>query len=1185
MPYWASGYSHKILAGWRAEVMMYRDSYRKLKKGFALLIAVCMLTVMIPAEALAAGDEDGVVLSGECGHPIGMSDSLLWFIEEDTLTIKINEKYKDSTNPSMYKMQNYSVSKPAPWAQAGSLFSKVVVGEGVKDIGERAFYGLGIDSAILSSTVDTISHYAFSQSEISEIDFPDKMTNIYDSAFEGCKNLISVSLPEISAQESKATFKDCTSLKKVEFHETNPEKTIYVFSQMFEGCTALTDVLFPEGDADILVNYEAFKNCTGLKKIQFPDTDVNLYIRVFSGCTDLDIVFKGDAPEVERVGDYDEDYLSKQSFSGLKNARIYYYDGKEGWDSLIERGIERYGNYGGTEIFYQKLQEGEEIVEEKEIPLEPGQKTYIEDHRNFISEGTYDFLVDGRDVGSEFLTDFGSLKPDYEAWKAVRGEWFESPYDQVLATMILSEESAETQENAFAGDYLAAERSIVDDLMALINREEPDFSSEHKSTIEKILLGEDHSDELVYNKLDELFTKWGGDGILEDLFQAYDQFSGALDLIGQIDNGVELVREMTKQIAVLEAYANTDENFRQVLSEMADQAEADGNADMAKSLNYYVSLKDDYDIEKAIQEVKIGAGGEGLGVIYGEKIKWNVGKFLYERISPEIAGTLGSFLGGIVIGYDLTVALDKKLRNTDGVSDAYLYAYAAADLLNTMKPVLEKKKEAFVNTGDAIDRPTWEKAEQFCHSFGMYTRLSLEVCRKVAEYFSSQMFAGIIDRGGDTGCEALAAQWNVKQIDWLDVKCHSGAIPISGGTTTIIHGEEIDNLDIRVCGIDSDDVLLEIKDGTVLAAAGVRAAAAISDNGMVLISLPEGEACRIELSSDGVSEAACAVYAFSKTGQEAFQLERIAGSDQISLGNGKSELYLNRDSELLAIPDGDVFNVSEKEYVPATLIRLTQTSAVLRTGRTLQLKASVLPAQATSKRVVWISENPEIASVTANGLVTGKKEGTAVIRCMTPEGDVKAFCTVKVSLQTVPAESAVSTLRQKISGPASFRKTVNAKRFSLKAAAKGMLSYRSSNAKVASVNSSGMVTVKKVGKAAITITAGRTGRYRSASKKVTVTVIPKGTKLKTVKALKGKKKARVTWKRNRTVTGYQIQYSRYPSMKKAKRLTIRKNKTVKKTVARLKKGKRYYFRVRTYKKSGGTKYYSNWSGKKSVKVR
>ena len=1171
--------------------MMYRDSYRKLKKGFALLIAVCMLTVMIPAEALAAGDEDGVKTSGFVG-------SLTWTIDNDTLTIK---KAPSSDPDKMSEMPNYSENEPAPWAQADSLFSKVVIGENIDTIGNYAFYGLDIDSiefpdvldeigdhafmksglpeVMLPESVRYIYDHAFAYSDLEKIDFPAYVIRISDEAFAGCKNLVSVELPEIDEDiNGSYLFKGCTSLERVVFPES--DNRLGVNNGMFEGCIALTDVTIPKKLS--IVRNAAFKDCTSLRQIVFPESDVRVSLgrRVFSGCTNLKkIYFQGLAPDIEDSGQTDE-----LSFSGLKNVAVCYFKDSEEWES-IRHFSERYGGYGCPGITYHLLDEEDGIIEEKEIPLEPGQKTYIEDHRNFIRGGTYDSLVDGRDVGSEFLTDFGSLKPDYEAWKAVRGEWFESPYDQVLATMILSEESAETQENAFTGDYLAAERSIVDDLMALINREEPDFSSEHKSTIEKILLGEDHSDELVYNKLDELFTKWGGDGILEDLFQAYDQFSGALDLIGQIDNGVELVREMTKQIAVLEAYANTDENFRQVLSEMADQAEADGNADMAKSLNYYVSLKDDYDIEKAIQEVKIGAGGEGLGVIYGEKIKWNVGKFLYERISPEIAGTLGSFLGGIVIGYDLTVALDKKLRNTDGVSDAYLYAYAAADLLNTMKPVLEKKKEAFVNTGDAIDRPTWEKAEQFCHSFGMYTRLSLEVCRKVAEYFSSQMFAGIIDRGGDTGCEALAAQWNVKQIDWLDVKCHSGAIPISGGTTTIIHGEEIDNLDIRVCGIDSDDVLLEIKDGTVLAAAGVRAAAAISDNGMVLISLPEGEACRIELSSDGVSEAACAVYAFSKTGQEAFQLERIAGSDQISLGNGKSELYLNRDSELLAIPDGDVFNVSEKEYVPATLIRLTQTSAVLRTGRTLQLKASVLPAQATSKRVVWISENPEIASVTANGLVTGKKEGTAVIRCMTPEGDVKAFCTVKVSLQTVPAESAVSTLRQKISGPASFKKTVNAKRFSLKAAAKGTLSYRSSNAKVASVNSSGMVTVKKVGKAAITITAGRTGRYRSASKKVTVTVIPKGTKIKTVKALKGKKKARVIWKRNRTVTGYQIQYSRYPSMKKAKRLTIRKNKTVKKTVARLKKGKRYYFRVRTYKKSGGTKYYSNWSGKKSVKVR
>lgn len=1181
--------------------MMYRDSYRKLKKGFALLIAVCMLTVMIPAEALAAGDEDGVKTSGFVG-------SLTWTIDNDTLTIK---KAPSSDPDKMSEMPNYSENEPAPWAQADSLFSKVVIGENIDTIGNYAFYGLDIDSiefpdvldeigdhafmksglpeVMLPESVRYIYDHAFAYSDLEKIDFPAYVIRISDEAFAGCKNLVSVELPEIDEDiNGSYLFKGCTSLERVVFPES--DNRLGVNNGMFEGCIALTDVTIPKKLS--IVRNAAFKDCTSLRQIVFPESDVRVSLgrRVFSGCTNLKkIYFQGLAPDIEDSGQTDE-----LSFSGLKNVAVCYFKDSEEWES-IRHFSERYGGYGCPGITYHLLDEEDGIIEEKEIPLEPGQKTYIEDHRNFIRGGTYDSLVDGRDVGSEFLTDFGSLKPDYEAWKAVRGEWFESPYDQVLATMILSEESAETQENAFTGDYLAAERSIVDDLMALINREEPDFSSEHKSTIEKILLGEDHSDELVYNKLDELFTKWGGDGILEDLFQAYDQFSGALDLIGKIDNGVELVREMTKQIAVLEAYANTDENFRQVLSEMADQAEAVGNADMAKSLNYYVSLEDDEDIKKAIQEAKIGAGGEGLGVIYGEKIKWNVRHFLYERlsqISPEAARGVSSFLGGIVIGYDLTVALDKKLRNTDGVSDAYLYAYAAADLLNTMKPVLEKKKEAFVNTGDAIDRPTWEKAEQFCHSFGMYTRLSLEVCRKVAEYFSSQMFAGIIDRGGDTGCEALAAQWNVKQIDWLDVKCHSGAIPISGGTTTIIHGEEIDNLDIRVCGIDSDEVLLEIKDGTVLAAAGVRAAAAISDNGMVLISLPEGAACRIELSSDGVSEAACAVYAFSRADQEKLQLERIAGSDQVSLRDEETEVYLNKESNLLTIPDAEVFDVSQEDYIPAESVRIDPASIRLPQGTTLQLNAEVLPENATSKRVIWFSENPLAVSVTADGLVTGKQKGTAKIYCVTPEEkeEEKTFCSVQVLEVIKPTEpdktvEPAPTMRQTISGPSSFKKVVNAKRFSLKAKAKGRLSFRSSNPRVASVSGNGMVTVRKVGKTTITITAAATGSHRTALKKVAVTVIPEGTKIKSAKALKGKKKVRLTWKRNRAATGYQIQYSRYPSMKKAKRLTIRKNKTVKKTVARLKKGKRYYFRVRTYKKSGGTKYYSNWSGKKSVKVR
>ncbi|MGI6211101.1 MAG: fibronectin type III domain-containing protein [Anaerovoracaceae bacterium] len=87
------------------------------------------------------------------------------------------------------------------------------------------------------------------------------------------------------------------------------------------------------------------------------------------------------------------------------------------------------------------------------------------------------------------------------------------------------------------------------------------------------------------------------------------------------------------------------------------------------------------------------------------------------------------------------------------------------------------------------------------------------------------------------------------------------------------------------------------------------------------------------------------------------------------------------------------------------------------------------------------------------------------------------------------------------------------------------------------------------------------------------------TKIKSLKA--GKKKATVTISK-KSGYKYQIRYSRKSSMKSAKSI---KTSSTKKTVKKLKSKKRYYFQVRTYKKIGGTTFYSDWSSKKSVKVK
>ena len=111
----------------------------------------------------------------------------------------------------------------------------------------------------------------------------------------------------------------------------------------------------------------------------------------------------------------------------------------------------------------------------------------------------------------------------------------------------------------------------------------------------------------------------------------------------------------------------------------------------------------------------------------------------------------------------------------------------------------------------------------------------------------------------------------------------------------------------------------------------------------------------------------------------------------------------------------------------------------------------------------------------------------------------------------------------------------------------------------------------------------------TGSMAVSFKVNPKGTKLS--KLTPGKKRLKVAWKKQAakmstsTITGYQIQYATSASFKGAKTVTVKGFKSTSKTISKLKSGKKYYVRVRTYKTVGRTKHYSAWSTKKAAKVK
>ncbi len=80
------------------------------------------------------------------------------------------------------------------------------------------------------------------------------------------------------------------------------------------------------------------------------------------------------------------------------------------------------------------------------------------------------------------------------------------------------------------------------------------------------------------------------------------------------------------------------------------------------------------------------------------------------------------------------------------------------------------------------------------------------------------------------------------------------------------------------------------------------------------------------------------------------------------------------------------------------------------------------------------------------------------------------------------------------------------------------------------------------------------------------------------------KKMTVKWSKASSVTGYQIQYSTSSSFSSYTTVTVSGASNVSKVISGLTKGKTYYVRIRTYKTVSGTKYYSAWSSKKSVKI-
>ena len=167
-------------------------------------------------------------------------------------------------------------------------------------------------------------------------------------------------------------------------------------------------------------------------------------------------------------------------------------------------------------------------------------------------------------------------------------------------------------------------------------------------------------------------------------------------------------------------------------------------------------------------------------------------------------------------------------------------------------------------------------------------------------------------------------------------------------------------------------------------------------------------------------------------------------------------------------------------------ITLTPTTLNLVAGSSQTIVATVFAASLSDKSVVWTSGNTGVATVDANGKVTGVSAGTAnIIAKLNADNSVQAQATVTVTAAPKPtitlSDSSASLL---VGGTKNLTATVGN-------ATNTSVTWTSSNTSVATV-ANGVVTAKAAGTATITATADADTTVK-ATCAVTVTAPPAGT--------------------------------------------------------------------------------------------
>lgn len=184
----------------------------------------------------------------------------------------------------------------------------------------------------------TVDDYAFRETAITSLTLPVGTVSIGNSAFQGCKNLVTVNIPDSIKEIEEYAFKGCVTLTGVNFAEGTHLKMLD--SSIFAGCTSLIEFKLPKSD----IARDLFGSSSAVKKFTLAK-DALLSDRVLIGLTSCEefVVEEGNTSFVAENG---------VLYNKNKSTLIRYPQSKADTSFAVPEGVTQIGDSSMQSAFF-----------------------------------------------------------------------------------------------------------------------------------------------------------------------------------------------------------------------------------------------------------------------------------------------------------------------------------------------------------------------------------------------------------------------------------------------------------------------------------------------------------------------------------------------------------------------------------------------------------------------------------------------------------------------------------------------------------------------------------------------------------------------------------------------------------------------------------------------------------------